>query len=82
MATKDLSKDITHFRYYTKRANKYFFTAWINGVFAHITLKRDSNGSEIEYSCEPTKEVVTTEEQDELILESCIKELRDRKFIV
>ncbi|PGT90038.1 hypothetical protein [Bacillus thuringiensis] len=77
MASIQLSENITHFRYYTRRKTNYFFNAWINGIFSIITFHE----GELEFSCEPNKEVHVTEEQHELILNSCLAELRRRKHV-
>lgn len=77
MVSIHLSESVTYFRYYTRRKDKYFFTSYVTGVFTHITLQ----GGKLEFTCQPKKEVRVIEEQYELILNSCLEELRSRKLV-
>ena len=81
MASTDLSEQITHFRYYTKRVNKYFFTAWINGVFAKIHLELNPSDTRLYFTAESQGIVEVTNEQRELIMDACTKELVERRLI-
>jgi hypothetical protein len=76
--SRHLSDFITHFRYYTKRKNRYFFTAWINFRYTHITVTILNNLLDLEFT--PSQPSITPKQWN-MIAEACREELTQRKFI-